>query len=146
MLIDWLKQYFEVVWQWSKNKEYAVLAPMNTMADNVGGSTMHSFGRIAFKDRRGAVIFADKGSKDSHKAFGTDEWHELRFLLFDEVEAAGVSLFGTLEENVRTRLPLPSVHNEYITQQLEKNKGLEKQVHKQRCRKIAFAGVNVICF
>ena len=47
---------------------------------------------------------------------------------------------------MRTRLPLLSVHNENFTAQFENNKGLEKQVHKQRCRKMAFVGVNVICF
>ena len=52
-LIKWLKEYFEEVWLWTQEKQYALVAPMNTMADNIGGTTIHSFARIAFKDKRG---------------------------------------------------------------------------------------------
>ena len=55
-LIKWLKEYFEQVWLWTQEKQYAIVAPMNTMADNIGGTTIHSFARIAFKDKRGFMI------------------------------------------------------------------------------------------
>ena len=96
-LIQWLRQHFEEVWQWTSNKEYALLAPMSTMGDNIGGSTLHSFGHIAFKDRRGMFIQAGKESKHAGSSVGDEEWHELRILLFDEVEAVGAMLFGSLE-------------------------------------------------
>ena len=46
------------------SKQYAIIAPMNTMADNIGGNTMHSFGRIPFKDRI-AIQATDVGQKFS---------------------------------------------------------------------------------
>ena len=135
-LIEWLKQYFELVWQWIRNKQYALLAPMNTMADNIGGSTVHSFGHIPFKDRRGVLIQTGKGTGSSGSFFTDEEWHELRILLFDEVEAAGVSLFGRLEENVRLKVPATNTAYE----------GLRREQHPDRQRAETFAGVNVICF
>ncbi len=55
-LLLWHKEYFEEVWQWELNNQFAIVAPQNAMADNVGGGTMHSFGGIAFKDRRGVLV------------------------------------------------------------------------------------------
>ena len=109
---------------------------MNTMADNIGGSTMHSFARIPFKDRRGMLIQTGKGTTDPGSWPKDDEWAELRFLLFDEVEAAGVHLFGTVEEHVRRKVPSRDSAVE----------ALRKAQHPHRKRDIAFAGVNVLCF
>ncbi len=55
-LLLWHKEYFEEVWQWELNNQFAIVAPQNAMSDNVGGGTMHSFGGIAFKDRRGVLV------------------------------------------------------------------------------------------
>ena len=101
LVIANLKRYFEEVWQWTRNKQYALVAPMNTMADNIGGSTMHSFGRIPFKDRRGTLIQSTGDSKSAAMFGSPGDWHELRFLLIDEVEAAGCGVLGRLEENLR---------------------------------------------
>ena len=135
-LIGWLKEYFEEVWQWTRNKQYALIAPMNTMADNIGGSTMHSFGRIPFKDRRGIDIRPSAGKENSGICGEADNWHELRFILLDEVEAAGAGLIGTLEENVRRDVPSTS----------SAVAGLKRQQHCIRTSQNAFAGVNVLCF
>ena len=54
-LIALLKRCFEEVWQWTRNKQRALVAPMNAMADNVGGSAVHRIGRIPSKDRRDAL-------------------------------------------------------------------------------------------
>ena len=135
-LIGWLKEYFEEVWQWTRNKQYALIAPMNTMADNIGGSTMHSFGRIPFKDRRGIDIHPSAAKQDSGICGGADDWHELRFILLDEVEAAGAGLIGRLEENVRLQVPSTS----------SAVAGLRSEQHRNRKRQNAFAGVNVVCF
>ena len=135
-LIALLKRYFEEVWQWTRNNQYALVAPMNTMADNIGGSTMHSFGRIPFKDRRGTLINSSGESKSAGMFGSPDDWHELRFLLIDEVEAAGCSLLGRLEENLRLQVPSTNAASE----------GLRARQHGDRCRRDAFAGVNVLCF
>ena len=136
-LIAWLKQYFDEVWQWAQGKQYAIVAPMNTMADNIGGTTIHSFGRIPFKDKRGMVIHPGKNTETSASIFADDPWHELRFVLLDEVEACGVSIFGRLEESLRANVP--SSNSAY--QALQK-----KDLHPDRVRSIAFAGVNMLCF
>ena len=72
MLIQWVKRYFEEVWLWTRNKQYAVLAPMNTTADNIGGPTIHSVGRIPFKDWKGMMIQTGT-DKTSSGSFVTDE-------------------------------------------------------------------------
>ena len=63
-LIEWLTMYFEYVWEWKMNKQYALVAPMNTMADNIGGNTIHSFGNISFKDRKGIEIKPQTNKED----------------------------------------------------------------------------------
>ena len=49
-LLLWIKNYFETVWQWKYGEAFAFLAPMNSMANNIGGNTVHSWGQIGFKD------------------------------------------------------------------------------------------------
>ena len=100
-----LKRYFQEVWQWTRGKQRAQVAPMNAMADNIGGSTMHSFGRIPFKDRKGMLIKAGGESEAAGMLGSPGDWHELRFLLIDEVEAAGSALLGQLEESLRLHVP-----------------------------------------
>ena len=97
---------------------------------------MHSFGRIPSKDRRGIDIRPSAGKENSGICGEADNWHELRFILLDEVEAAGAGLIGTLEENVRRDVPSRS----------SVVAGLKRQQHCIRTRQNAFAGVNVLCF
>ena len=49
-LTRWIQNYFEEVWQYKKGEQFVFLAPMNSMANNIGGSTVHSWGQIGFKD------------------------------------------------------------------------------------------------
>ena len=49
-LTRWIQNYFEEVWQYKKGQHFVFLAPMNSMANNIGGSTVHSWGQIGFKD------------------------------------------------------------------------------------------------
>ena len=49
-LTRWIQSYFEEVWQYKKGQHFVFLAPMNSMANNIGGSTVHSWGQIGFKD------------------------------------------------------------------------------------------------
>ena len=49
-LTRWIQNYFEEVWQYKKGQQFVFLAPMNSMANNIGGSTVHSWGQIGFKD------------------------------------------------------------------------------------------------
>ena len=134
-LMKWLKQYFENVWLWKKNKQFALIAPMNMMVGNIGGTTIHSVGRIPFKGKRGNVVQSGKGAEPGGSIFTDEEYHELRFVLMDEVEAAGVSLFGRLEDSLRLNVPRTSTLQ-----------AIQGKQHCDRRRQIAFAGVNVLCF
>ncbi len=57
-------------------------------------------------------------------------------LLFDEIEAAGVDIFGQIEEKMRLKVPLANSVSE----------GLGGRQHAQRHSRRAFAGVNVLVF
>ena len=61
LVLLWLVSYFTEVWELEQDEDFALVAPLNSMASNIGGSTVHSFGGIPFKDRRGllkAQLFA----------------------------------------------------------------------------------------
>ena len=64
-VLQWLQSYFEEVWGWTLGLEFVFTAPMNSMASNIQGSTIHSWAQIAFKDRRGTLINSQQKSKDS---------------------------------------------------------------------------------
>ena len=68
-LLVWLRSYFTEVWQWTENREFVFLAPLNSMACNIGGSTVHGWGRVAFKDKRGMRILP-QDAKDSDELPG----------------------------------------------------------------------------
>ena len=79
---------------------------MNTMADNIGGNTIHSFANISFKDRRGIEI-KPHTNKDGGGICGEEgNLHELRFILLDEVEAAGAELIGNAKRTCASRYRL----------------------------------------
>ena len=43
----WLVSYFTEVWELEQDEDFALVAPLNSMASNIGGSTVHSFGVVA---------------------------------------------------------------------------------------------------
>ena len=69
------------------------------MANNIGGSTVHSWGRIGFKDRRGVNI-APRTADDEETPTMTIKCGKLRFLFIDEIEATGADIIGALEGHV----------------------------------------------
>ena len=56
-------------------------------------------------------------------------------MLMDEVEAAGVTLFGKLEDSLRLNVPRTG-----------SAQAIQRKQHCDRRRELAFAGVNVLCF
>ena len=48
----WLRSYFEEVWHWKHRDQFVFLTSMNSMADNIGGFTMHSYFAISFMGPR----------------------------------------------------------------------------------------------
>ena len=55
-MLHWVRDYFETVWHWTHGDQFVFVAAMNSMADNIGGYTFHSFFALKFKDRRGQTI------------------------------------------------------------------------------------------
>jgi hypothetical protein len=104
-LLLWIKEYFEEVWKWEINNQFAIVAPQNAMADNVGGATLHSFGGIPFKDRRGITVNAGSFMDEDKQSLHAKKWHNLRVLLVDEIEAAGVDLLGDVEAKMHQLVP-----------------------------------------
>ena len=76
-----------------------------------------------------------KNTETKVSIFADDPWHELRFVLIDEVEACGVSIFGRQEESLRVNTP----SSNSAVQALQK-----KGMHPDRDRSFAFGGVNIL--
>jgi hypothetical protein len=103
-LMLWLRDYFEKVWSWEAGVHFVFLAPLNTMAANIGGSTVHSFGEIRFKDKRGNTIQSRGGTNDEVSSMSI-KCRSLRFAFVDEIEATGTDVLADLEENVQRHAP-----------------------------------------
>lgn len=106
-LLLWLRSYFEEVHQWIHEVHFVFLAPLNSMAAGIDGLTVHSWGNVAFVDRRGVEI-KSRADEPETMAIKAAKNSKLRFVLIDEIEAAGVKLLGELVESVKEgkRMPL----------------------------------------
>lgn len=104
-LLQWVRTYFVQVWQWTEGREFVFIAPLNSMACGIGGSTVHGWGRIVWQDKRGMRIApSDKHDTEELSAM-TVRCGALRFIFIDEVEATGAETIGQLEHNVRFHVP-----------------------------------------
>ncbi len=73
---------------------------------------------------------------DDKQVLQSKKCHNLRFLLVDEIEAAGVDILGKIEEKMRFHVPMA---NEVL-------EGFRTIQHPKRGRLRAFAGVNTLFF
>jgi len=102
-LITMIFKYFEEVWGWTHGNEFVGVAPMNSMAGNIGGFTLHSFGGLAFyKD--GVWVTAGAPRTQGPDAMVT-KCQRLRFLVVDECENGGAKTLAELEGNVARAVP-----------------------------------------
>ena len=106
------------------------------MANNIGGSTVHTWGRIGFKDRRGVTI-APRTADEEETPTMTIKCGKLRFLFIDEIEATGADIIGELEGHVTFHI---SSQSPFKYSWEINNQGTLKKSHLPRC----FDGVNVI--
>jgi len=132
-LLEWLTDYFQSVWQWHVGIHFMKVAPMNSMAANIGGATMHSWGEIAFVDKKGNFIKAHTGEEKDVTNMSI-KCSSLRWLLIDEIEAAGTEVLEEVEAHVSAGVP-------------------NKSRYKRRSRKDGdwltprpFGGVNTLLF
>ena len=63
----WLREYFETVWQWVHGDHFVFAAGLNSMADNIGGSTLHSYFGLSFQNRRGVTVVSTESDKKCNK-------------------------------------------------------------------------------
>ena len=89
---------------WEKNAHYAKVAFMNSMASNIGGSTIHSWGEIGFVDKTGNYC-KPKQKNESDTPTLNNKCASLRWLLIDEIEAAGCELLTDLNDNMVLHTP-----------------------------------------
>ena len=101
-----IKQYFAEVWAWELNNQFASTAPLNAMADNIGGTTLHSFGSVLFKDRRGILVNLAGYMDGDKQSLKSKKWNSLRVLLCDEIEAAGMDVIGKIEHSMQQHAPV----------------------------------------
>jgi hypothetical protein len=99
-LLKWLRTYFEDVLKWTAEVHFVFLAPLNSMAANIDGATVHSWGNVAFVDRRGVEI-KSRASEPESMAVRAAKNSKLRFVVIDECEAAGIKLLGELVESIK---------------------------------------------
>ena len=133
-LLRWIRSYFESVWRWKYGDEFVFLAPLNSMASNIGGNTVHSWGAVVFQDRRGRNI-KPKSCENEEVQSMTIRCGKLRFLFIDEIEATGAETIESLERNILFHV---SNSNEYKHSWTADGKGnLTKDIIPRR-----FAGIN----
>ena len=99
-VLRWIRQYFEQVWSWTLGVQFAFTAPLNSMASNINGDTVHSWGQVGFKERRGATIAPHGGKGLEEVPTMGIRCNAVRFLFIDEIEATGADTIGILQEKV----------------------------------------------
>ena len=99
---------------------------MNSMADNIGGNTLHSWAEIVWEDKRGRQV-KNRGSTEDNIATMGVKCNCLRFLFIDEIEACGLCTIADTEEAVRK--------NTGQLFRMDKDSGLPR----------VFGGLNVLC-
>ena len=70
------------------------------MACNIGGATVHSWGAVSFKDKRGVTIRPQDQTYSAEIPAMSTKCGALRFLFIDEIEATGADTIGEVEHNV----------------------------------------------
>ena len=55
-VLKWLRSYLVEVWHMTEEEDFVFLAPMNSMAAGIGGSTLHSWAEIKWMNQQGQVI------------------------------------------------------------------------------------------
>jgi len=106
-VLKWLRQYSEEVWDLRLGHHFIFLAPLNSMAANIEGATIHSWGEIGFTDRRGQYI-SSKSKKEDDVSTVAGLLDFPRWILIDEIEACGAELQSMLNDTVICKAPTQS--------------------------------------
>ena len=77
---------------------------MNSMASNIGGVTIHSWGEVGFTNKAGVYCKPRAQSEKDVPSMNT-KCASLRWILIDEIEGAGCDLLAGLNNNVQQHTP-----------------------------------------
>ena len=96
-----LAEYFQRVWGWAKGVHFIYLAPINSMAPRIGGSTVHSWGEVPWikESPIGSVTMGSGQADLCNMSTMAAKCEVERWLLIDEAEAVGAETFGILEQH-----------------------------------------------
>ena len=96
-VLMWLQSYWETVWRYERGIHFAFVAYSNSMADNINGFTIHSFFALPWKNNDGQVV--NTSNKDDLTTFLT-KMSLLKFVIIDEVEAAGLGMINQIHSKL----------------------------------------------
>ena len=97
-VLQWLQSYWQTVWQFESGIHFAFVAYSNSMADNINGFTMHSFFNLPWKTADGTVV--NTSDEKSWTKLLT-RMSLLKFVVIDEVEAAGMHMLNSVNERLQ---------------------------------------------
>ena len=91
----WIKRFFEEVCGWTHTKEFVFCASQNTMTALINGVTLHSFFRLAFKNKDGTAVNVQNEEKGDMSREYID-YQALRFVFVDEFSTAAIERFAEI--------------------------------------------------
>ena len=59
-----IKKRVLLKWKWTDGVQFQVVAPLSSMANNIGGNTMHTWAGLKFTNSEGVQISGDMLKKD----------------------------------------------------------------------------------
>ena len=127
-VIAWICELFTDILGWSNENQFVCLAVQNTMAANIGGSTIHRWGNIPFRDEKdNASGKTNGGKRDTSILF--NRCLNLRWILIDEISMVSAELLSELQ---------------YLVRQAVRTQGTYKVRLDKSIR--PFGGINVLLF
>ena len=108
-VIAWICELFTDVLGWTGGNQFICLAVQNTMAANIGGSTIHHWGNVPFRDEKGKETGRRTGGKrDTSVLF--NRCLNLRWILIDEISMVSAELLSELQYLVRKAVRKPGTY------------------------------------
>ena len=98
--IHLLRDFFETVMQWEHGVQFQFLATQNSMAELIGGSTVHTWGSIP-ANKAAATAKCNSKDRDWDQLF--ENCISLRWLIIDESSTLSPGLLATLESYLRDK-------------------------------------------
>ena len=109
-IIRWLCEdecgLFTQCMNWEHEVHFIKTAPMNTMASNIGGRTIHNFGKLGIDLITGRQSGGKKDSELSENVLHTKLQH-MRWMIIDEIENVSIELLDALNRQLIDSIRIP---------------------------------------